>query len=87
MKKKKIQKFEIQKQIKILPQQKVKKAVRKDNGQQFAIKFIGKKFVTKEELHNLCREIDIMKKLAHENVMKLYEYFETDDLIALVLEL
>jgi len=65
----------------------VKKAVKRETGQKFAIKFIGKKFVTKEELHNLCREIDIMKRLAHENVMKLYEYFDTDDLIALVLEL
>jgi len=28
-----------------------------------------------------------MKKLSHENVMKLYEYYDTEDLIALVLEL
>jgi len=65
----------------------VKRATRKSDGGKFAIKFIGKKFVTKEEMHNLCREIDIMKKLVHENVMKLHEFYETEDLIAMVLEL
>jgi len=52
-----------------------------------AIKFIEKKFVDKQDLMLLAREIDIMKKVDHANVLKLKEVFETDDTIALVMEL
>jgi len=35
----------------------------------------------------LAREIDIMKKVHHANVLRLFEVFETDETIALVMEL
>jgi len=35
----------------------------------------------------LAREIEIMKKVNHPNVLKLYEVFETDEVISLVMEL
>jgi len=40
----------------------VKKGVNKKTGQEVAIKFIEKKFVDKQDLMLLAREIDIMKK-------------------------
>lgn len=46
----------------------MKEAVRKSSGQKFAIKFIDKKFVDKDDLVLLSREIDIMKQVDHPNV-------------------
>jgi len=51
-----------------------------------AIKMINKKEVKDYELRVLYREIDIMGKLDHPHIAKLYQVFETDDIIALVLE-
>jgi len=65
----------------------VKRAVHKKSGEEVAIKFIEKKFVDKQDLMLLAREIDIMKKVEHANVLKLREVFETDETIALVMEL
>jgi len=65
----------------------VRKARHKRTGLYFAIKFIEKKYVDKQDLLLLGREIEIMKKLEHNNVLKLEEVYETDDVIALVMEL
>jgi len=65
----------------------VKKAKNRKTGEECAIKFIEKKFVDKQDMNLLAREIDIMKKVSHPNVLKLKEVFETDDIIALVMEL
>jgi len=65
----------------------VRRGVNKKSGEEVAIKFIEKKFVDKQDLMLLAREIDIMKKVDHPNVLKLKEVFETDDTIALVMEL
>jgi len=65
----------------------VKKGKNKKSGKEVAIKFIEKKFVDKQDLVLLGREIDIMKQLDHPNVLKLFEVFETDEIIALIMEL
>lgn len=65
----------------------VKNAKSKETGERVAVKFIEKKFVDKQDLVLLAREIDIMKKVDHPNVLKLFEVFETDEAIALVMEL
>jgi len=65
----------------------VKRGVNKQSQEEVAIKFIEKKFVDKQDLVLLAREIDIMKKVDHANVLKLKEVFETDETIALVMEL
>jgi len=65
----------------------VRKGRHKKTGRDFAIKFIEKKFVDKQDLLLLGREIDIMKKVTHPNVLQLEEVFETDEIIALVMEL
>lgn len=65
----------------------VKKARNKKSKEDVAIKFIEKKFVDRQDLMLLAREIDIMKKVDHPNVLKLKEVFENDESIALVMEL
>jgi len=65
----------------------VRKGKNKKTGQHVAIKTIEKKFVEKQDLMLLAREIEIMKKVNHPNVLKLYEVFETDEVISLVMEL
>jgi calcium/calmodulin-dependent protein kinase I len=65
----------------------VKTAVERKTNHKVAIKFIEKKFVDKQDLVLLAREIDIMKKVDHPNILKLKEVYETDEIIALVMEL
>jgi len=65
----------------------VKQGTHKRTGEKYAVKFIDKKFVDQEDLVLLSREIDIMKKVNHENVLSLKEIYETDTQLALVMEL
>jgi len=65
----------------------VKEGVDRATGERVAIKFIEKKFVDQEELKLLGREIDIMKKVQHRNVLRLIEIYETDNHLSLVMEL
>jgi len=65
----------------------VKSAKEKKGGKDVAIKFIEKKIIGSEDMALLAREIDIMKKLSHDNVLKLVETFETEFMISLVMEL
>ena len=45
--------------------------------QVVALKFIPKIGRSEKELKNLQREIDIMRNLEHENIIKLLDSFET----------
>lgn len=45
--------------------------------QVVALKFIPKVGRSEKELKNLQREIDIMRNLEHENIIKLLDSFET----------
>jgi len=65
----------------------VKDGISKKNGEKVALKFIDKKYVDKEDLLLLTREIDIMKKVNHENVLSLKEIYETENQLSLVMEL
>jgi len=65
----------------------VKEGTDRETGEKIAIKFIEKKFVDQEELKLLGREIDIMKKVQHRNVLRLIEIYETDSHLSLVMEL
>jgi len=65
----------------------VKRSKHRRTGLFYAIKFIEKKYVDKTDLVLLGREIDIMKKVDHPNVLKLQEVYETDETISLVMEL
>lgn len=52
----------------------------------FAVKII-EKTTSEEELNLLQREIDIMKKLHHKNIIQLIDVFNDDENIYLILEL
>lgn len=62
---------------------KVFKGRRKHSGQIVALKFITKRFNSKyrgkseKELVNLRQEIEILKRLKHENIIRLLDSFET----------
>ncbi|OMJ91143.1 hypothetical protein SteCoe_6407 [Stentor coeruleus] len=55
------------------------------NKQKVAIKSVLKERV-KEELQNLQRELTILKTVDHPNIIKLYEVFEDDKYIHIVME-
>jgi len=59
----------------------------KKDGEAVAIKVIEKNCVDVSELQSLVREIDIMKKVDHPNVLKLIDIFESDTRVTLVTEL
>jgi len=59
----------------------------KKNNEAVAIKVIEKNCVDVSELQSLVREIDIMKKVDHPNVLKLIDIFESDTRVTLVTEL
>ncbi|KYQ94367.1 putative protein serine/threonine kinase [Tieghemostelium lacteum] len=65
----------------------VKEGTRKTNNEKVALKYIEKKFVKKKHIEQLRREIDIMKKVSHKNVLALKEIFESDSHLTLVMEL
>uniref|UniRef100_A0A8C9GUM3 Protein kinase domain-containing protein n=1 Tax=Piliocolobus tephrosceles TaxID=591936 RepID=A0A8C9GUM3_9PRIM len=63
----------------------VVKAINKKTKQQRAIKIIEKKKI--HNIERLKREILIMKQMDHPNIIKLYEVYEDNDRLYLVLEL
>ncbi|KAF8292871.1 putative ULK family serine/threonine-protein kinase [Trypanosoma cruzi] len=65
---------------------KVYKARRKGTGQVVAMKFIVKKGKNDRELLNLRSEIEIMTKLDHDNIITLFEAFETQQEFVVVME-
>lgn len=64
----------------------VKEATSKSDGEKYAVKIIEKS-VIKEDIKLLKREIEIMKKVDHKNILKLHEIFEDDDKVYIVMEL
>jgi len=64
----------------------VKRGKNKASGLDVAIKCINKKTLKKEELQLLGREINIMKKLQHKNIVQLFDLYETQTDLFLILE-
>ena len=52
-----------------------------------AVKIINKRYISDEEREKLLNEIDILKKLDHPNILKLYEFFQDQKRYFLVTEL
>jgi len=65
----------------------VYKATKIKTKEEFAVKCIKKKMVEGDDIKLLRREIQIMKKLSHTNILKLYEVYEDDESFYLVMEL
>lgn len=62
----------------------VKRARSKQDGKEYALKVIQRKHI-KQKL--LQREIEILKKVKHPNILPLYDVFENEDYVYLVLGL
>jgi len=65
----------------------VRKVQRKKDGKFFAAKIITKKAMKPRDLKLLGEEVNILKKLAHPNINKLIETFDTKHHLYIVLEL
>lgn len=66
---------------------KVRKAVHKDTGKVCAVKILRKKKMNKDQKTLLEREIAVMAKLKHPNIVELIEAYDTPKYTYLVLEL
>jgi len=64
----------------------VVEATSKVDGEKYAVKIIDKSMI-KEDIKLLKREIDIMKKVDHKNILKLHEIYEDDQKVYIVMEL
>eukprot|EP00359_Climacostomum_virens_P003705 CAMPEP_0204916976 /NCGR_PEP_ID=MMETSP1397-20131031/14678_1 /ASSEMBLY_ACC=CAM_ASM_000891 /TAXON_ID=49980 /ORGANISM="Climacostomum Climacostomum virens, Strain Stock W-24" /LENGTH=468 /DNA_ID=CAMNT_0052089685 /DNA_START=407 /DNA_END=1813 /DNA_ORIENTATION=+ len=61
----------------------VRKAVRIDTNETFAIKYVLKK---SHAIDPCMKEIDLLRRLNHESIVKLYGVFDTAEYLAVVLE-
>ncbi|KAJ9566754.1 hypothetical protein OSB04_002720 [Centaurea solstitialis] len=66
---------------------KVYKGRRKYTGQTVAMKFILKHGKSEKDIHNLRQEIEILRKLKHENIIQMLDSFETPQEFCVVTEL
>merc|ERR1719453_1298635 len=63
----------------------VKKAKKKSDGAFFAVKIIDKSKV--EDMGDIEREVEIMQKVKHPNIIQLFDVFDQPKKMTLVLEL
>lgn len=64
----------------------VVEATSKKDGEKYAVKIIEKNMI-QDDIKLLRREIEIMKKVSHPNILKLHEIYETDEKVYIVMEL
>lgn len=65
----------------------VKRAKNRATGERFAVKVLSKKKMNQEDIDAAQTEIDILKRVDHPNIIKLFETFEDDRHFCLVMEL
>jgi fused len=65
---------------------KVFKGRRKNSGQILALKFISKRGKSDKDQANLRQEIEILRRLKHENIVLLLDSFETAHEFCIVTE-
>lgn len=65
----------------------VKRAINRTTGDEFAVKIISKTSMDEEERIAMNNEILILSQIDHPNVIKLFETYETDEELFLVMEL
>lgn len=65
---------------------KVYKGRRRFSGQIVALKFISKKGKSAKDLASLRQEIEILRRLNHDNIILMLDYFETPREICVVTE-
>ena len=64
----------------------VKLGVHKESGREVAVKIINKKLVGPVDVQQVKSEIDILKIAKHPNIIKLYDVFENEQLIYIIME-
>ena len=64
----------------------MKKGIKKETGQEFAIKIIDKEHLEEENLICLKRELKILGIVDHPNIVRVYEYYETPECVFVVME-
>ena len=64
----------------------VKLGVHKESGREVAVKIINKKLVGPVDVQQVKSEIDILKIAKHPNIIKLYDVFENEKLIYIIME-
>ena len=64
----------------------VKLGVHKESGREVAIKIINKKLVGPVDVQQVKSEIDILKIAKHPNIIKLYDVFENEKCIYIIME-
>ena len=62
-------------------------AINKSTGERVAVKVFEKTSMTEDDELMLHQEVDILSQLDHPNVVKLFEVFDEDDCMYLVMEL
>jgi len=52
----------------------VYKSIHKPSNENRAIKIISKKSISKDQQGNLINEIEVLKKMDHPSIMRIYEF-------------
>ena len=65
----------------------VRKGIKKDSGETYAIKIIDKSQMGENELESLYNELKIMSIIDHPNIVRVYEYYECHGVVFIVMEL
>jgi len=65
----------------------VRKGIKIDTGEAFAIKIINKSSLTQDEKESLDNELKIMGMVDHPNIVRVQEYYECNGLVFIVMEL
>jgi len=65
----------------------VRVATHKDTGMQYAVKAINLTNIQPQTLTRLRREIQVLRSLNHKNIIQLYEIFEEDGMLLMIMEL
>ena len=65
----------------------VRKAVHRGTGMSRAVKIIDKKMANADEIEKLINEVEVMKKLDHPHIVKVYEYYQDPKFFYIVSEI
>lgn len=65
----------------------VKRGVHKKTGKEVAVKIIKKKKLSPDELASLHDEAEILRNVDHENIVKMFDVYESADHLYMVLEI
>ena len=65
----------------------VRKGIKKETGEVFAIKIIDKSHMSADELKDLYKELKIMSMVDHPNIVRVYEYYECYGVVFIVMEM